>query len=112
MGGSARDGRAPRRGSSPGVAVVELLGTELAVLSAAEAVSVAGEPPIEFVGQLPDEGELEHPADEPAARKNAKQILDRLGPLRGASTRSDELNGLRVRFGGNPGKARLNAGVL
>src|SRR5688500_14218263 len=84
----------------------------LTVLAAAETVPVAREPTIELVRKPSNEGKPEDPSKHPPLGQDAKERLDRFGPLRRAPAGSDELKRIRVRPAGNPRESRRDARVL
>src|SRR6185437_9470618 len=79
------------------------------MFTAAEPVAVAREPAIEPVGELAHERDVKHPGDEPPARENLEQLLDRRRALPGLTARSDELQRFGVGARRNPREARRHA---
>lgn len=82
------------------------------MLAATKAIAVAREPAIQLVGEPSHQRKLEDPTEHPSPRKDSKQLLDRIGTLRGPPTRPDELHRVRVGLRRNPWETCADARIL
>ena len=80
--------------------------------TAAEPITVAREPAVEAIGERPHEWNAKEPRDPAAAWQHLKELLDRGRAPPGRAVGGDELQGVGVRAGRNPGKARHHARLL
>src|SRR5436190_13693339 len=79
------------------------------MLAAAESIAVAREPAVYPVRDDAYERDPEYPRDQPSARQDAQELLDRGGPLPRLAASADQLNCLRIRSRRDPGEARRDA---